>query len=62
MLDQVIISKDVVPMLNREGLKIITTCSYGDLMNEKQRPNKSISDHFPIICEILDRQKEDYYG
>lgn len=62
MLDQVIISKDVVPMLNREGLKIITTCSYGDLMDEKQRPNKSISDHFPIICEILDRQKEDYYG
>lgn len=54
MLDQVIVSKDILPLLNKEGLKIITSCSYTDLMDENLHPNKQISDHFPIICEIKD--------
>lgn len=54
MLDQVILSKDVLPLLNKESLKIITSCSYEDLIDRKRHPNKKISDHFPIMCEIKD--------
>lgn len=52
ILDQVIISKEVMPIFKREELKIITTCSCGDLMDSKGHPDKKISDHFPIMCEI----------
>lgn len=52
LLDQVIVSKDMLPYLKKDSLKIITTCSYADLMDEKKRPDKNVSDHFPIICEI----------
>ena len=51
---QVIISQEVLPIFIKERLKIITTCSYADLKNKNQHPNKKISDHFPIICEIRD--------
>ncbi|RKI99377.1 endonuclease/exonuclease/phosphatase family protein [bacterium D16-54] len=54
MHDQVIISQEVLPVFIKEKLKIITTCSYADLKNKNQHPNKKISDHFPIICEIRD--------
>lgn len=60
MLDQVIVSQDVLPLFNREHLKIITSCSYADLMDSNNHPNKTISDHFPIMCEIKDR--EEYEG
>lgn len=52
MLDQVIISKDLLPLFKKESLKIITSCSFGDLKDKNQHPNKKISDHFPIMCEI----------
>ncbi len=52
MLDQIIISKDVLPIFMKESLKIITECSYSSLSDENRRPNKVISDHFPILCEI----------
>lgn len=54
MPDQIIISRDVLPQFIKEGLKIITSCSYADFMNGKGHPNKKISDHFPIMCEIRD--------
>lgn len=54
MLDQVIVSKDILPLFIKEGLRIITSCSYMDLMDNKGHPNKKISDHFPIMCEIRD--------
>ena len=54
MLDQVIISKELIPKFKRESLKIVTSCSFSDFKNENNIPNKHISDHFPIICEIDD--------
>ncbi len=54
MLDQVIVSKAILPFFKKDSLKIITTCSYSDLMDKNKHPNKMISDHFPIMCEILD--------
>jgi len=52
MLDQVIVSKDILPLFKRESLRIITSCRYGELIDENQHPDKKISDHFPIMCEI----------
>ena len=52
MLDQVIISQEIIPYFRKESLKIITTCESADLMDKNMHPNKKISDHFPIICEI----------
>lgn len=54
ILDQVIMSKDVLPLFVKESLKIITSCGGIDLANVKGHPNKKISDHFPIMCEIRD--------
>ena len=54
MLDQVIISQGMIPALKKDKLKIITTCSAGDLMCKNGRPDKKISDHFPIMCEFDD--------
>ena len=53
-LDQVIVSKDVLPLLKKESVKIITSCGYSDLVDKNQHPDKKISDHFPIMCEIVD--------
>lgn len=52
MFDQVIISKGLIPLFKKESLKIITSCSYSNLMDAKMHPDKHISDHFPIMCEI----------
>lgn len=52
MLDQVIVSKAVLPYFVHDSLAIVTECSYGDLKDERLHPNKIISDHFPIVCEI----------
>lgn len=54
MLDQVIISKDILPLFCRESLRIITSCSFADLKDTNQHPDQEISDHFPIMCEIKD--------
>lgn len=55
MLDQIIISQDILPVLNKESVKIITSCSISELADKNRRPDKRISDHFPIMCEIKDR-------
>lgn len=52
MLDQVIISRDVMKLFNKSSLKILTTCSYSDLTDKNNHPNKRISDHFPIVFEV----------
>lgn len=52
LLDQFIFGQDLIPLLNKKEMRIITTCSGGNLYNSKGHPNKSISDHFPIMCEI----------
>lgn len=57
MLDQVIISQELLPSFRREDLRIITTCSSGDLMDKSLHPNKKISDHFPIMCEVAEEGK-----
>lgn len=57
MLDQIIMSQDVIPLFNRDCLKIITSCSYADFVDENNHPNLRISDHFPIMCEIRDKKK-----
>lgn len=55
IVDQVILSQDILPLFKRESLKIITTCHHFDLMDKNEHPNKKISDHFPIMCEIDDK-------
>ena len=32
------------------------THSYSDLRDKNDHPDKKISDHFPIVCEIKDKQ------
>ncbi len=54
IVDQVIVSKEILPMFRKESLEIITACSYADLKDRNRHPNKKISNHFPIICEICD--------
>lgn len=54
MHDQVILSKDVLRLFNKESLQIITSCGGVDFMDKNKHPNKKISDHFPIVCEIRD--------
>ena len=52
MYDQVIISQEVLPWFRHSSLKIITATKMSSLMDKKGCPNKEISDHFPIVCEI----------
>ena len=52
ILDQVVISMDVVPLFVKESLKIVTYCDGVTLADKNNHPNKDISDHFPIVCEI----------
>ncbi|MCI9545944.1 MAG: endonuclease/exonuclease/phosphatase [Lachnospiraceae bacterium] len=54
MHDQVILSKDILRLFNKDSLQIITSCSGADFMDKNRHPNKKISDHFPIMCEIRD--------
>lgn len=58
MLDQVILSQEVLPLFKKESLKILTSCSYADLVDDKMRPNINVSDHFPIMCEIKEEGKK----
>ena len=41
-----------MPFFKSEELKIITECNEGCLADKQLHPNKDISDHFPIICEL----------
>lgn len=55
IFDQVLISKPVIPMFVKDELKIITFSKKYNFKDDKGHPNKAISDHFPIICEIKDK-------
>lgn len=55
ILDQIIVSRELVPQLVKGSVKIITECSLGKLYDELKRPSKTISDHFPIMCEINEK-------
>ncbi|MCI9180803.1 MAG: endonuclease/exonuclease/phosphatase family protein [Lachnospiraceae bacterium] len=55
IVDQVVLSQDILPLFKKESLKIITSCSYSDLRDKNDHPDKKISDHFPIVCEIKDK-------
>ena len=55
IFDQFIFGQDIIPCINKKELKIITRCSYGSLSDKKGHPDKKISDHFPIMCEILEQ-------
>ena len=59
MLDQVIISQSLIPCFEKDKLKIITKGTNVDLYNSKKHPDKKISDHFPILFEILDGGREE---
>lgn len=52
MLDQVIMSQSMIPLMVREQLKIITKCGKNTLYTGNKYPNSHISDHFPIMCEF----------
>lgn len=52
MLDQIIISKSMIPLMIRENLKIITKCGKTALYTNQRYPNANISDHFPVMCEF----------
>lgn len=54
LLDQFVFGWETVPLIHREQLRIITECKYGKLFDINGHPNKRISDHFPIMCEIND--------
>lgn len=54
IVDQVILSQDILPLFKKESLKIITSSSKFDLMDKNKHPKKEVSDHFPIMCEIED--------
>jgi len=58
MLDQIILSRGAVSRFVKESLQIITACKYGNLADANGRPNRDISDHFPIVCELTDGQME----
>ncbi|MBQ4559826.1 MAG: endonuclease/exonuclease/phosphatase family protein [Tyzzerella sp.] len=55
MLDQVIISRDILPLFEKDKLRIITSYGCMDLADRNKHPNRSISDHFPIMCVINDK-------
>lgn len=55
ILDQVIFSKECLDVFKKESLRILTNCSHGSLTDENMHPNEKISDHFPIMCEIVDK-------
>lgn len=58
MLDQVIISQSMIPLMVKEQLKIITKCGKGVLYTDNRYPNSNISDHF-LLCVnlIFDRRR-----
>ena len=52
MYDQFILGSGLAHKLDHDKLRIITSCSIGDLSTNKGIPNCKISDHFPILCDI----------
>lgn len=58
ILDQVIIRPSIREDFVDKSLRIITKTQQYNLLDDKGHPNKSISDHLPIIFEI----KESYNG
>jgi hypothetical protein len=57
MLDQVIISHEMVNKFNLESLKIIGKTRDKSLLTKLGRPNKKIgSDHLPLFFELLEKE------
>lgn len=54
MLDQFVLSSSCAKNMNKSNLKIITKCLSGSLVTNNGIPDKKISDHLPIMCEIFD--------
>lgn len=54
MLDQIIISQAVIPIFDRDSLKIVTNFGNRKLYDSMKHPDRSISDHFPILCQVND--------
>lgn len=52
MFDQVIISQNLSSKFNKKAFKIITEIEDVSLSDINGRPDKSISDHYPIFFEI----------
>jgi Endonuclease/Exonuclease/phosphatase family len=52
MYDQVLLRPDALPYFELEKLRIITECDASDLTNNNGRPDKAISDHFPIFFQL----------
>ena len=54
MLDQFVLSNSCAKNMNKSNLKIITRCLSGSFITNNGVPDKKISDHLPIMCEIFD--------
>lgn len=58
MLDQVIMSQSMIPLMVREQLKIITKCGKNTLYTGNKYPNSHISDHFQLCVSLkYDRRR-----
>jgi hypothetical protein len=52
MFDQVLLRPDVLPMFQNDTLKIIDRVGELSLLNKNGIPDKSISDHLPILFQL----------
>jgi hypothetical protein len=52
MLDQVIVSPEMIPHLDIGPIKILDTIGNQPLITKSGRPKKSISDHLPLYFEL----------
>lgn len=62
MIDQVIIGQDLIDTFNLEEYRIITEYSNTKLYDNNKHPDRSVSDHFPIMCEVNDNKEMATYG
>lgn len=56
MYDQVLIRPCMRKNFNDEQLKIIYKVSHKSLLDKDKHPNKEISDHLPIVFEIMEEE------
>lgn len=53
IFDQVIVRPSLLENLKNDSLKIINQIKNISLLDSHERPHKSISDHLPIVFEII---------
>jgi len=51
-LDQVIIRPSLIEYFNFDSLQVIKKTSTVHYLNNRQSPDKNISDHLPLMCEV----------